>query len=62
MLNYTLLSLFLHPWLHSLAGLVEATENYVEALPAWAACGGGNSKCFMCSENLFGASLCAGVI
>lgn len=38
-------------FLHSLARLAQATENYPEALLAWAACGSGDSKCFTLLEN-----------
>lgn len=44
-------------FLHSLARLAEATENYPEALLAWAACRSGDSKCFTPLENSLVSSL-----
>lgn len=58
MWNYMLLALLLPPQLHGLAGVAEATENWLEALVARAACGGGDSKLFVHSENSAGGSLC----
>ena len=57
MWNYMLLALRLPPQLHGLAGVAETTENYPEALPAWTACSGGDSKRFMRLENCWGLSL-----
>jgi len=57
MWNYTLLAVFLPPQLRGLTGVAGAAENYVEALLAWAVCGGGDSKCFVCLENSLGGSL-----
>lgn len=44
-------------FLLSLARLAKATENYPEALLAWAACGSGDSKCFTPLENSSEGSL-----